>query len=83
VRGDFKRSVHLRIKSDDKKGLLAKMSETFADVGVNIVHADARATPDKRGAVSTFEIEVTDAKQLNEAIRAIGNIPGVHVVERV
>ena len=83
VRGEFKRSVHLRIKSDDKKGLLAKLSETFADVGVNIVHADARATQDKRGAVSTFEIEVTDAKQLNEAIRAIGAIAGVHTVERV
>jgi guanosine-3',5'-bis(diphosphate) 3'-pyrophosphohydrolase len=83
VRGEFKRSVHLRVKSDDKKGLLAKLSETFADVGVNIVHADARATQDKRGAVSTFEIEVTDAKQLNEAIRAIGNIPGVHTVDRV
>jgi len=83
VRGEFKRSVHLRVKSDDKKGLLAKLSETFADVGVNIVHADARASQDKRGAVSTFEIEVTDAKQLNEAIRAIGNIPGVHTVDRV
>jgi guanosine-3',5'-bis(diphosphate) 3'-pyrophosphohydrolase len=83
VRGEFKRSVHLRVKSDDKKGLLAKLSETFADVGVNIIHADARAAQDKRGAVSTFEIEVTDAKQLNEAIRAIGNIPGVHTVDRV
>jgi GTP pyrophosphokinase len=83
VHGEFKRTVNLRVKSDDRKGLLAKMSETFADLGVNIAHADARASADKRGAVSTFEVEITDVKQLNEAIRAIGNIPGVHSVERV
>ena len=82
VRGEFKRTVNLRVKSDDRKGLLAKLSETFAAVGVNIVQANARATGD-RGAISTFEIEIGDVKQLNEVLRAIGQIPGVHTVERV
>jgi (p)ppGpp synthase/HD superfamily hydrolase len=59
------------------------MSETFADVGVNIIHADARTSQDKTAAVSTFEVEITDAKQLSEVLRAIGNIPGVHSVDRV
>ena len=37
---EFKRVVNLRVKSDDRKGLLARLSETFADVGVNIVQAN-------------------------------------------
>ena len=82
VRGDFKRVVNLRVKSDDRKGLLARMSETFADVGVNIVQANARSNGEQ-GAVSTFEVEIADVKQLNDVLRAIGNIPGVHSVERV
>src|SRR5260370_42678567 len=80
VRGEFKRLVNLRVKSDDRKGLLAQMSETFAEVGVNIVQANARATGEK-GAVSTFEVEVADVKQLNDVLNAIGRIPGWDSVE--
>jgi GTP pyrophosphokinase len=82
VHGEFKRVVNLRVHSDDRKGLLAAMSETFAEVGVNIVQANARAGGD-RSAVSTFEVEIADVKQLNDVLRAIGSIPGVHSVERV
>src|SRR3954463_1771903 len=81
VHGEFKRVVNLRVKSDDRKGLLAAMSETFSEVGVNIVQANARAVD--AGAVSMFEVEIADVKQLNDVLRAIGNIPGVHSVERV
>jgi GTP pyrophosphokinase len=80
--GEFKRAVNLRVRSDDRKGLLARMSETFADVGVNILQANARSNGEK-GAISTFEIEIVDVKQLNDVVRAIGAIPGVHSVERV
>jgi GTP pyrophosphokinase len=83
VHGEFKRVVNLKIRSDDRKGLLARMSETFADIGVNIVRAEARASQDKTGAVSTFEVEISDAKQLSTIVRAIGSIAGVHSVERV
>jgi GTP pyrophosphokinase len=82
VHGEFKRVVNLRVTSDDRKGLLAQMSETFAEVGVNIVQANARSSQN-HGAVSTFEVEIADVKQLNEVVRAIGAIPGVHTVERV
>jgi len=82
VHGEFKRAVNLRVRSDDRKGLLAKMSETFADVGVNILTATARSNGEQ-GAVSTFEIEIVDVKQLNDVVRAIGQIPGVHSVERM
>ena len=81
VAAEFKRVVNLKVKSDDRKGLLAKMSETFADVGVNIVQANARAG--ENGAVSMFEVEISNIQQLNDLLRAIGQIPGVHSVERV
>ena len=81
IHGDFKRAVNLRVRSDDRKGLLAKMSETFAAGGVNIVQANARAND--KVAISTFEVEIMDVKQLNDVVRAIGQIPGVHSVERV
>jgi GTP pyrophosphokinase len=82
IHGDFRRAVNLRVRSDDRKGLLARLTETFAGVGVNILTANARSTGDK-GAVSTFEIEIVDVKQLNDVVRAIGAIPGVKSVERV
>jgi GTP pyrophosphokinase len=82
-RGDFKRSVNLRVKSDDRKGMLATLSETFSELGVNILHAEARSSTEKRGALSSFEVEISDAKQLAEVIRAIGAIAGVKTVERV
>ena len=34
-------------------------------------------------AVTQIEVEIADVKQLNEVLRAIGSIPGVHSVERV
>src|SRR5438477_1894334 len=82
VHGEFKRSVNLRVRSDDRKGLLAQISETFADVGVNIIQANARSNGD-RGALSTFEVEIADVKQLNDVLSAIGRIPGVHSVGRI
>jgi GTP pyrophosphokinase len=82
IHGDFKRSVNLRVRSDDRKGLLARLTETFSGVGVNILTANARSNGDK-GAVSTFEIEIVDVKQLNDVVRASGAIPGVKSVERV
>jgi GTP pyrophosphokinase len=82
VHGDFKRSVNLRVKSDDRKGLLAQISESFADLGVNIIQANARSNGE-RGALSTFEVEIADVKQLNDVLSALGKIPGVHSVERI
>src|SRR4029078_13285477 len=60
VHGDFKRVVNLKVMSDDRKGLLARMSETFAEVGVNIVQANARANRD--GAVCNFGGEICAVK---------------------
>lgn len=81
VASDYKRPVSLRITSDDRSGLLARMSEIFSSKNISIIAANARALPDQR-AVSTFEIGVHDLRQLKEVMTAIGQVSGVHSVER-
>jgi GTP pyrophosphokinase len=82
VRGDFKRPVTLRVLTADRPGLLADISNTFSKKGVNISQANCRATGDDR-AVNTFEVTISDLKQLTELMRAIERLNGVHSVERI
>ncbi|BDG01828.1 RelA/SpoT family protein [Anaeromyxobacter oryzae] len=82
VRGDFKRNVSLRVITTDRPGILAKISQTFSEAGVNISQASCRTTPGER-AVNEFEVTVGDLKQLNSVIRSIERIDGVQSVQRV
>ena len=74
--------VRIRIYSDDKKGLLAEISNSISSNGANIKNARVDTTED-RNAVSTFEVEIRDLNHLNKVIRALGKIKGVHQVERM
>ena len=82
VRGDFKRPVTLRVLTADRPGLLADISNTFSKKGVNISQANCRATGDDR-AVNTFEVTISDLKQLTDLMRTIERLPGVFSVERI
>jgi guanosine-3',5'-bis(diphosphate) 3'-pyrophosphohydrolase len=82
TKGDFKRPVTLRILSADRPGMLADISTTFNSKGVNISQANCRATGDDR-AVNTFEVTISDLKQLTEVMQTIERITGVFSVERV
>jgi GTP pyrophosphokinase len=82
VRGDFKSPVTLRVLTADRPGLLADISNTFSKKGVNISQANCRATGDDR-AVNTFEVTISDLKQLTDLIRSIERLTGVHSVERI
>ncbi len=82
VRGDFKRPVTLRVLTADRPGLLADISNTFSKRGVNISQANCRATGDDR-AVNTFEVTITDLKQLTDLMRTIESLSGVYSVERI
>jgi guanosine-3',5'-bis(diphosphate) 3'-pyrophosphohydrolase len=82
VRGDFKRPVTLRVLTADRPGLLADITNTFSKKGVNISQANCRATGDDR-AVNTFEVTISDLKQLTDVMRAIERINGVTTVERI
>jgi GTP pyrophosphokinase len=83
VKGDFKRQVAIRVITTDRPGILAKISQTFSEAGLNISQASCRTqTPGER-AVNDFEVSVGDLKQLNAVMRSIERIEGVQSVERV
>lgn len=82
VKGDFKRPVTVRVLTADRPGLLADISQKFSAAGVNISQANCRSTGDDR-AVNTFEVAITDLKQLQGVMNAIERIKGVFAVERV
>ncbi len=82
VKADFKRPVTIRVLTADRPGLLADISQTFSKSGVNISQANCRATGDDR-AVNTFEVTISDLKQLTSVMRSIERIQGVYAVERI
>ena len=80
--GEFKRPVTVRVLTSDRPGLLADISQKFSAAGVNISQANCRSTGDDR-AVNTFEVAISDLKQLQGVMSAIERIQGVYSVERV
>ena len=74
-------SVHIRVYCTDKPGLLANISQSFSDSGVNITQAHCLTTEDMR-AVNTFEVLVSNLDQLKAAMKKIQAIKGVYRVER-
>jgi GTP diphosphokinase / guanosine-3',5'-bis(diphosphate) 3'-diphosphatase len=80
VRGSH--PVAIQVLCADKPGLLAHISQSFSDSGVNITQAHCRATDDGR-AVNTFHARVADLDQLKSVIRSVSRIQGVYAVDRV
>jgi GTP diphosphokinase / guanosine-3',5'-bis(diphosphate) 3'-diphosphatase len=80
VRGSH--PVAIQVLCADKPGLLAHISQSFSDSGVNITQAHCRATDDGR-AVNTFHARVSDLDQLKSVIRSVSRIQGVYAVDRV
>jgi guanosine-3',5'-bis(diphosphate) 3'-pyrophosphohydrolase len=76
------RPVSVQVVCTDKPGLLALISQTFNDLGLNIASANCRALDDDR-AVNTFRINVIDVDQLHKVIRALQKIQGVSAVQRI
>jgi GTP diphosphokinase / guanosine-3',5'-bis(diphosphate) 3'-diphosphatase len=74
--------VAIQVLCADKPGLLAHISQSFTDQGVNISQAHCRSTDDGR-AVNTFHASVRDLDQLKQVIRSLSRIKGVFSVDRV
>jgi guanosine-3',5'-bis(diphosphate) 3'-pyrophosphohydrolase len=77
-----KRPVSIQVVCADKPGILAVISQSFTDAGVNISQAHCKATDDNK-AVNTFAFNVQDLDQLKGVIRSIQKINGVFSVERI
>jgi GTP diphosphokinase / guanosine-3',5'-bis(diphosphate) 3'-diphosphatase len=79
---EVKRPVSIRVVTDDRPGVLAEISKTISDAGMNISQATCRTTGVGR-AVNTFEMAIGDLKQLRSVMRGIEQLDGVVSVERV
>lgn len=82
--GDHKtaRPVSVQVVCADKPGLLALISQTFNEHGLNISEANCRSLDDMR-ALNTFRVNVLDVEQLQKIMRALQKIQGVFAVQRV
>jgi GTP pyrophosphokinase len=73
--------IRMRVHSRDRPGLLAKVTKTISNAGINIGAARVTTSEDQR-AVQTFDLWVSDVDTLNAVMREIGRIKGVMTVER-
>ena len=73
-------AVPLTIMTENRTGMLAEIAAAVADVGPNIVNAEARAV-DGRGFVDLV-VEIPDKKHLEKVIASIQRIGGVFDVTR-
>ncbi len=76
------RPATVQVVCADKPGILAQLSQTFHDQGLNISQANCRTLDDDR-AVNTFKVSVVDVEQLQKIIRALQKLPGVFAVQRM
>ncbi|MCB9558694.1 MAG: bifunctional (p)ppGpp synthetase/guanosine-3',5'-bis(diphosphate) 3'-pyrophosphohydrolase [Deltaproteobacteria bacterium] len=72
--------VTLYVHTADKPGILAEISKSFAEQGVNISQAECRVTGER--AVNAFHFRVSHLDHLKRVMRAIQRIKGVFSVER-
>lgn len=76
------RPATVQVVCADKPGLLALLSQTFHDHGLNISQANCRTLEDDR-AINTFRVSVVDVEQLHKIIRALQKLQGVFAVQRL
>lgn len=74
--------VAIKVLCANKPGLLANLSQSFSDSGVNITQAHCQAIDEGR-AVNTFHANVRDLDQLKAVMRSLMRIKGVYTVDRV
>jgi GTP diphosphokinase / guanosine-3',5'-bis(diphosphate) 3'-diphosphatase len=73
-------AVPLTIVTENRTGMLAEIAAAVADVGSNILNAEAR-TADDRGMIDLV-VEIPDKKHLERVIASIQRIGGVFDVTR-
>lgn len=78
----FKHPVNIKVLTHDKPGILALISKTINNQGINIRSAIAKSMPDQKGSF-IFEVEVKDFSELLKVISGIESMDEVISVSRV
>jgi len=75
------RPVKIDVSCIDRPGLLAGISAAITGADVNIVRAQVRTFEDQK-ALNTFEVMITDSKQLKRVLTNISKVKGVYKAVR-
>ncbi|MFB3883585.1 MAG: bifunctional (p)ppGpp synthetase/guanosine-3',5'-bis(diphosphate) 3'-pyrophosphohydrolase [Thermodesulfobacteriota bacterium] len=79
---EYSYPVRIRVYSEDKKGMLADISNAISSNEANIKNAMVNTTEDNK-AIGTFEVEIRDLDHLRKVIKGLEKIKGVNRVERI
>ncbi len=74
--------AHIAIVAADKPGILATISQAFAECGINITRANVQQGSHKR-AYFDLTIEIHDVEHLNQTLKNILQVEGVIYLERI
>ena len=74
-------SVRLKIRVEDRKGILADLSSRIADINTNIRDIEATTDAEHRGFIR-MTVEISDLKHLQQVMKSLKKIDGVLDVER-
>ena len=74
--------AHIAIVATDKPGIMATISQSFAESGINITRANIQQGTNKR-AYFDLSIEVQDVEHLNQILEKIRQVAGVIHLERI
>lgn len=73
--------VRLTVLSEDRPGILAKITQAIAAAKSNIKNVEARTFEDRRGEI-TLSLDIRDLDHLQKIIEKVKGIEGVYHVER-
>ncbi len=73
--------VRITVFSEDRPGMLAKITSVIADAKSNIKNVEARTFEDRRGEISLI-LDIADVAHLEKILEKVKGIDGVYHVER-
>jgi GTP pyrophosphokinase len=73
--------VRITVLSEDRPGMLAKITSAIADAKSNIKNVEARTFEDRRGEI-TLILDIQDMAHLKSILEKVKGIEGVYHVER-
>jgi len=80
--GDSIYEATLLLDSEDRQGLLARITNTIAEEKTNIRNVEARTSEDHKGMISIV-LDVRDRAHLERIIERLKKVDGIRRVERV
>ena len=80
-KGKHKHTVGIKVLSPDVPGVLNSVSAVFADQNVNILNIKVSSTKEMK-ALSLFQVEVQDLKQLETLVRSLKALKNIISVQR-